>query len=271
MKTWLITGASSGFGRHLVEVAAENGDKVIATARKVDAIADLTKKYPEQVTALQLDVTDDASIATAAKQAGKIDILVNNAGIGAVGAIEETPMEQVDKLFDVNVKGVLRVTQAFLPAFREQKSGHIINFSSVAGLFSMPGFGIYCASKHAVEAITDALGGELAEYNVAVTAIEPGAFNTKFAGGGNVVEAPETDHYKNSAGGTRAFLQGFATKGAPGDPRKAAEHIYKMTQMEEKPRRLPLGEDAWKWMSDRVKELESQLLGNESLTRGTNL
>jgi NADP-dependent 3-hydroxy acid dehydrogenase YdfG len=268
---WLITGSSSGFGRHLVEVAAENGNQVIATARNVDSIADLKEKFPELVTTMQLDVTDDASIALAAKEAGNVDVLVNNAGIGAVGAIEETPMEQIEKIFDVNVKGVIRVTQAFLPMFREQQSGHIINISSVAGLFSMPGFGVYCASKHAVEALTDALGGELAPYNVAVTAIEPGAFNTKFAGGGNVVEAPESEHYKESAGGTRAFLKQFATEGAPGDPCKAAEHIYKMSQMEERPRRLPLGEDAWEWMGNRVKELEAQLLGNEQLTRGTNL
>lgn len=269
MRTWLVTGASSGFGRHIVDVAAEKGDKVFATARNLEKIQDLKEKY-ENVEILQLDVTDEASVKAAASSAGKIDILVNNAGIGAVGAVEETPLEHAHKLFDVNVWGLVRVTQAFLPMFREQKSGHIINISSVAGLFAMPGFGFYCASKHSVEALTDALGGELAEYNVHVTAVEPGAFDTKFAGGGNVLEAPETDAYKNSAGGTRQFLSTFATKGAPGDPRKAAEHIYAMTELSEIPRRLPLGEDAWEWMGNRVKELESQLLGNEDLTRGTN-
>ena len=270
MKTWLITGASSGFGRELVKVAAKNGNKVFATARKLESIQDLKENY-DSVEILQLDVTDQASVDAAAKAAGNIDILVNNAGIGAVGAIEEQTIEQAKQLFEVNVWGLARVTQAFLPMFRAQKSGHIINISSVAGIFSMPGFGFYCASKHAVEALTDALGGELAEYNVHVTAVEPGAFNTSFAKNKGLIRAQEMDAYTNSAGGTRQFIDGFAANGAPGDPAKAAQHMYKMTELTEIPRRLPLGEDAWEWAGNRVKELESQLLGHEDLTRGTNL
>lgn len=269
MKTWLITGSSSGFGRHLVEVAAENGNKVFATARNLASIQDLKDKY-DNVEILQLDVTDQESIDKAAQAAGKIDILVNNAGIGAVGAIEEQSIEQAQQLFDVNVWGLTRVTKAFLPMFREQKSGHIINISSVAGLFTMAGFGFYCASKHAVESITDALGAELQEYNIDVTAVEPGAFDTQFAGGSNILKAPSLDAYQNSAGGTRAFIDDFAMHGAPGDARKAAEHMYAMTELDSIPRRLPLGEDAWEWLGARMDELKSQILGNEQLTRGTN-
>jgi NADP-dependent 3-hydroxy acid dehydrogenase YdfG len=154
-RVWFITGASTGFGRLLAEEVLKAGGKVVATARKLDNVADLEKKYPQTAQALSLDVTDarqvDSAVAQAFARFGRVDVLVNNAGYGVAGAIEEVSEAEFMPMFETNVFGLLRVTRAFLPHLRKQRSGHILNLSSIGGVVASPGIGFYNATKFAVE------------------------------------------------------------------------------------------------------------------------
>src|SRR6185369_15829919 len=185
-KVWFITGSSTGFGRELAEELLEQRFRVVATARKPESLNELTEKYPETLRAVKLDVTNReevrAAIAGAISEFGRIDVLVNNAGYGSIGALEEFEDEQIRRQFETNFFGPIDIIRAALPALREQKSGHIINFSSVGGFVSFPSAGLYCASKFALEAMTEALSGELVGHGIKATIIEPGAFRTEFNG-----------------------------------------------------------------------------------------
>ncbi|MGH9596584.1 MAG: SDR family NAD(P)-dependent oxidoreductase [Edaphobacter sp.] len=165
-RTWFITGASTGFGRLLAEEVLKNGGKVVATARKLDKVADLEAKYPGRALALALDVTDAGQVDSAVTQAfakfGQVDVLVNNAGYGVAGAIEEVSEAEFMPMFETNVFGLLRVTRAFLPYLRKQHSGHILNLSSIGGVIASPGIGFYNTTKFAVEALSESLAAELA-------------------------------------------------------------------------------------------------------------
>lgn len=173
----LITGCSTGFGRGAAIELTKRGHEIVATARRVDALADL------DVTAtLPLDVDDEASIAAAVRDAGPIDALVNNAGFGIIGPIESVPVAEVQRMFETNVFGSVRMIQAVLPQMRAQGSGVIVNVTSVAGRVSPPLGGFYASSKHALEAISDALHYEVAHFGIRVAVVEPGAFTTEFQG-----------------------------------------------------------------------------------------
>lgn len=267
MKTWLITGCSSGFGKELAKLILAQGDAVIATARNTDSLADLSG----EVLKLQLDVTDLDHIKQAVTQAkewkGSIDVLVNNAGFGGVGAIEETSAANYKQMFDVNVFGLVNITKAVLPIMRAQKSGHILNLSSVAGIVSMPGFGPYCATKHAVEALSEALAGEVAEYGINVTIIEPGAFRTNFVG--NAKEDNISDTYKTTVGQTHQMLKDLE-KTASGDPVKAAKAMIDVVAMEKPPLRLVLGKDALMWANQKIDSLKEQVNAFVDITTGTD-
>src|SRR5438309_874136 len=164
-RTWFITGASTGFGRVLAEQVLKAGGKVVATARNRDKVADLEARYPQSAKALALDVTDAGQVESAVTQAfaqfGQVDVLVNNAGYGVAGGIEEVSEAEYMPMFETNVFGLLRVTRAFLPYLRKQRSGHILNLSSVGGLVASPGMGYYNASKFAVEGLSEALAAEV--------------------------------------------------------------------------------------------------------------
>ena len=199
-KVWFITGTSTGFGRRTAQEALERGHYVVATSRDTDDIEGLNEKYSDRVLTLPLDVTDEKSIGKAVEAAierhGRIDILMNNAGYGMAGAVEETSNEEIRRQYDVNVFGLLNVTRAALPHMREQNEGLIINLSSMVGLTSMPGIGIYSSTKFAVEGISEALAGELQPLGIMVMLVEPGAFDTEFAG--NMAMATEKiDDYKH--------------------------------------------------------------------------
>jgi NAD(P)-dependent dehydrogenase (short-subunit alcohol dehydrogenase family) len=246
-RVWFITGSSTGFGRELTEEALKAGYRVVATARKPEVLTDLVDKYPETARAVKLDVTkpEDAStaIATAVDEFGRVDFLVNNAGYGSIGALEELTDEQIRRQFDTNFFGALNVTRAALPVLRKQEQGHIFNFSSVGGFVGFPSAGIYCASKFALEAVSEALAAELADFGVKVTIVEPGAFRTKFnAGGLDVAKNPLPDSYPT----TQQFLDWLKEYDGkqPGDPRKAAQAIIKVAESDNPPLRLPLGEDS---------------------------
>ena len=176
-KVWFITGTSSGFGRLLAEEVLAKGERVVATARKPEVLQDLIEKYPETARAVKLDVTnlDDAknSVAEAVKSFGRIDVLVNNAGYALVGAIEEASAEQVKQQFDTNFFGVLNVTREVLPILRQQKSGHIVNISSLVGFSAFPLLGLYSASKFALEGLTESLAAEVAPFGIKMMIVEP--------------------------------------------------------------------------------------------------
>jgi NAD(P)-dependent dehydrogenase (short-subunit alcohol dehydrogenase family) len=246
-RVWFITGSSTGFGRGLAEEALKAGYRVVATARKPEALNDLVEKYPDTARAVRLDVTNSeeaaAAIKTAVDEFGGIDFLVNNAGYGSIGALEEVTDEQIRRQFDTNFFGALNVTRAALPQLREQKQGHIFNFSSVGGFVSYASAGIYCASKFALEAVSEALVGELADFGIKVTIVEPGAFRTAFnAGGLDVAKNRQPDIYPT----TDQFLNWLKENDGkqPGDPRKAALAIIKVAESDNPPLRLPLGEDS---------------------------
>jgi NAD(P)-dependent dehydrogenase (short-subunit alcohol dehydrogenase family) len=261
-KVWFITGTSSGFGRALAEEVLAKGDKVVATARKPEVLADLVEKYPETARAVRLDVTNlqdvKSSIAEAVKEFGRIDVLVNNAGYGLVGAIEETSDEQVKHQFDTNVFGVLNVTREILPLLREQKSGHIVNISSLVGISAFPSFGIYSATKFALEGLSQALAAEVAPHGIKTTVVEPGPFYTGFSSravtfGENLL--PEV--YPSTAELTAAFPQYDGP--TAGDPVKAVKIIIEAVESENPPFNLPLGLFAFEAIEAKLEQIQKEI------------
>lgn len=246
-KVWFITGSSTGFGRELAEEVLEQGHRVVATARKPEVLKDLIDKFPEAARAVKLDVTKPnevrSAIAEAVKEFGRIDVLVNNAGYGLIGAIEEATDAQFRHQFETNVFGAVDVMRAVLPQMREQKSGHILNLSSVGGFIAFPSSGFYTASKFAIEAFSEALAAEAAHLGIKVTIIEPGAFRTDFNGRSLAVGENRLAELYPSTDGFLGWLKENDGK-QPGDPRKAAQAMIKVVESENPPLRLPLGEDA---------------------------
>jgi len=245
-KTWLITGTSSGFGHAFASYALEKGYNVVATARNPAKLKDLVAQAPDRVLALTLDVDRpqdaEAAVSAAVERFGRIDVLINNAGYGIVGAVEETPDSALRALMETNFFGAVAVIRAALPTLRAQRSGAIVNISSLGGQLSFAGFGAYSASKFALEGISEALAQEVAPFGVKVLLVEPGNFRTNLLGSGTR-EMPVTDAYRESVGGTREFARGM--HGAQvGDPLKAARAIDLALEAEKTPLRLQLGEDA---------------------------
>ncbi len=246
MKTWLITGTSTGFGRAIAEEVLQRGERVIATARDPKSVADLVARAPDRVRALELDVTNPAQIKAAAAEAvtafGAVDVLVNNAGFSIIGAVEETSDAELRLVMETMFFGPIALTRALLPHFRERRAGTIVNITSVGGVVTSPGFGPYCAAKHGLEAMSEVLAGELAPHGVRVLIVEPGAFRTALFGGG-FHTMPETPAYAATVGPTRAWVTTEAGK-QQGDPAKAARAIADQVAAGAPSLRLPLGADA---------------------------
>ena len=208
MKVWLITGAARGFGREIAKQALERGDSVVATARRPELVTETLPGYGDRLLAVPLDVTDPAQPAAVARAAvsrfGRIDILVNNAGRGLLGAVEEASPEEVEAVFRTNVFGLLAVTRAVLPIMRARKSGRILNMSSVGGFAQVPGWGIYGATKFAVEGLSEALRAEVEPLGIQVVIIEPGSFRTDFLDGSSLHTASHViEDYAATAGQVR--------------------------------------------------------------------
>lgn len=256
-KVWLITGCSTGFGRHIAKQAIEAGYKVIVTARKVEQIQDLTSGNEENTLALPLDVTNHEQIISAVKQAiekfGRIDVLVNNAGIGYFSSVEESVEEETRRMFEINFWGLMHMTNAVLPYMRAQKSGHIINFSSIGGLTSFPTLGYYHATKYAVEGISESLAKELIPFNIAVTLIEPSGFRTDWGGRSSVKTDTQIPEFKESLVGQ--MLKGVEHSGGQesGDPVKAAAAVIKVVETSKPPLRLLLGKAAYQAATHKFK------------------
>ena len=259
-KVWFITGTSSGFGRALAEEVLAKGDKVVATARKPEVLQDLIEKYPETARAVKLDVTnlEDAknSIQQAVKEFGRIDVLVNNAGYVLVGAIEESSDEQTRRQFDTNVFGVLNVTREALPVLRAQKSGQIVNISSLVGISAMPLLGIYSATKFALEGISEALAGELAAHNIKTMIVEPGPFSTDGFGNAVFAENSVPEAYPSAAQNVETFDE---FKNIAGDPVKAVRVIIEAVESENPPFRLPLGAIAFDGIEAKLERVKQEI------------
>ena len=245
-RVWLITGASRGIGAKIAAAALANGDAVVATARDASSV---TQRFGTQpaLLAVSLDVTNEAQGIAVAKAAiehfGRIDVLVNNAGFGLLGAVEEASADEVRRVYETNVFGLLNITRAVLPYMRAARSGHVINLSSVGGYASGPGFGVYCSTKFAVEGLSEALHAELAPVGVKVTLVEPGYFRTEFLEGNSLVESPSTiADYDITAGEVRKIAKAV-TLNQPGDPDKLAQTMIILVEAKKAPLRLPLGSD----------------------------
>ncbi|KOV67876.1 oxidoreductase [Streptomyces sp. MMG1121] len=270
-EVWLVTGASSGFGREITEAAVAAGDVVVGAARRPEALADLVAAHPDQVEALRLDVTDTAAIEEAVRDVvarhGRIDVLVNNAGRTHVGAVEETTDAELRDLFDLHVFGPTALVRAVLPHMRERRSGAIVQMSSMGGQLSFAGFGAYSGTKFALEGISEALADEVAEYGIKVLIVEPGAFRTALFGTGRAGVSADSGIYAK-AGETRgAVAGGHGTQ--PGDPAKAAHLVLAALQAEHTPLRLPLGDDAVGAILGHLDQVREDIQAWEKRTRAT--
>jgi NAD(P)-dependent dehydrogenase (short-subunit alcohol dehydrogenase family) len=247
MSTWLITGCSTGLGRALAEAVIAAGHNAVVTARDAQRVADLADGNEDRVLALALDVTDTAQVTDAVSQAeekfGDIDVLVNNAGYGYRAAVEEGDEADIRTLFETHFFGAVAMIKAVLPAMRSRRSGAIVNISTI-GVQIMPvGSGYYAASKAALEGMSGALYGELKPLGISVTAVEPGAFRTDFAGRSLTQSSTVIDDYAETAGKRRK--EHDTVHGTqPGDPERAAEAIIAAIESAEPPAFLLLGSDA---------------------------
>jgi NAD(P)-dependent dehydrogenase (short-subunit alcohol dehydrogenase family) len=242
-KVWFITGASRGFGRIWAEAALLRGDNVVATARSLSAVADLTERFGDAVLPLALDVTDAEQVKQVVPQAhahfGRLDVVVNNAGYSLIGTIEEGSEADVRAEFDANYFGTLRVIQAALPLLRQQGSGHILGVSSGVGLVAFPIIGSYCASKWAFEALHESLAQEVKAFGIKVTLIEPGAYATSFGSPLSLKFALEMDAYAD----LRQQVFGRMSNMKRGDPQATAEAVLRIVDTEDPPLRFFLGSD----------------------------
>ena len=271
-QTWFITGAASGFGHAFAEHALALGHNVVATARDAGRLADLVALAPDRVLATPLDV-DAAGAAEAAVEAavarfGRIDVLVNNAGYGVVGALEETSDADLRALMNTNFFGAMAVTRAALPVLRAQKSGAIVNISSLGGQLSFAGFSAYSASKFALEGASEALAQEVAPFGIKVLIVEPGQFRTQLAGSG-MRHMPVIEAYQPVVGATREFAHSMHNTQA-GDPRKAAVAIAKALEAGHTPLRLQLGGDSVDAVRAHAQALLKDIEAWEALSRSTD-
>jgi NAD(P)-dependent dehydrogenase (short-subunit alcohol dehydrogenase family) len=270
-KTWFITGASSGFGRAFAEHALAQGHNVVATARNIAALDRLAAGAPDRVLAVALDVTRqaeaDAAVDAAIARFGRIDVLINNAGYGVVGAFEETSDAELRAQMETNFFGAMNVLRAALPRLRAQKSGAIVNMSSLGGQLSFAGFSAYSATKFAVEGVSEALAQEVAPFGVKVLIVEPGQFRTNLAGAG-MRHMPVIEAFRDVVGGTRDFARTMHGT-QEGDPRKAAAAIETALDAPNTPLRLQLGADAVDAVRGHSEALLKDLAAWESLARST--
>ena len=272
-KVWFITGASTGFGRLLAEQVLKSGGRVIATARRPEQIADFAQNYPDTAIVFPLDVTQPAQIESVAAKAisafDRIDVLVNNAGYGIAGGIEEATEEEFLPVFETNILGLIRVTRAFLPQFRTQRTGHIINLSSMAGLAGSAGWGYYNASKFAVEGFSEALAAEMAPLGVKVTIIEPGPFRTDFLGRSAAVIERRIPEYADTAGAARDYVADAAGK-QRGDPLKAVQAMMEIVESPTPPLHLILGSVAYTRFKAKLDRWHEEMAAYESVTLGAD-
>lgn len=273
MKTWLITGCSTGLGRHLAEAVLAQGDSAVVTARDVTKVEDLVARYPETALASTLDVTNDVQVTTVVDAAtdrfGGVDVLVNNAGYGYRAAVEEGEDGAVRQLFDTHVFGAMRTIKAVLPGMRERRTGTIVNISSIGARMSPAGSGYYSAVKAAVEALTLSLRREVTPLGIRALTVEPGAFRTDFAGRSLTQSVTPIADYADTAGARR--VENDTVHGTqPGDPDKAAAALIETVESDDPPYLLLLGNDAFDGFIGALDALRADAQSWESVSRSTD-
>lgn len=270
-KVWLVTGASSGFGRAITEAAVAAGDVVVGAARRPEGLDDLVAAHPDQVEALRLDVADTAAAEPAVRDVlarhGRIDVLVNNAGRTHVGAFEETTEAELRDLFDLHVFGPAALTRAALPHMRERRSGAIVQMSSVGGQLSFAGFSAYSGTKFALEGLSEGLADEVRDFGIKVLIVEPGAFRTSLFDSSRAGASADSGVYAKVSE-TRGFVSG-GDGTQPGDPAKAAALILAALDAEETPLHLPLGDDSVEAVLGKLDQVRTEIAAWEKRTRAT--
>jgi NAD(P)-dependent dehydrogenase (short-subunit alcohol dehydrogenase family) len=270
---WFITGCSTGFGRELAQLVLDRGWRAVVTARDADRVADLVTGHEDRALALALDVTEaaqvTAAVAAAKDRFGRIDVLVNNAGYGYQSSVEEGEDDKVRAQFDANVFGLFALTRAVLPIMREQRSGHILNVTSVAGLVGFPGSGYYAATKHAVEGWSDSLAAEVGPLGLRVTCVEPGPFRTDWAGRSLIQTPSRIADYAETAG---ARLKATAEKSGTqaGDPVRAAKAMIALTDNPTPPRHIVLGAWGFTAVTERLRARLAEIEAQEQISRDTD-
>jgi NAD(P)-dependent dehydrogenase (short-subunit alcohol dehydrogenase family) len=268
-RVWLITGASSGFGLAIAQAALERGDSVMATSRSVESIE---LEAGDRVGRFALDVINaaqrDAAVEATLDRFGRIDVLVNNAGRTQVGAVEETTDEELRDLFELHFFAPVALTRAVLPHMRRQRGGAIVQMSSVGGQVTAAGFSAYCATKFALEGLTETLREEVTPFGIHVLIVEPGAFRTGLFRRGAAYESAEMEEYAETVGPTRAYVRDNHLR-QPGDPALAAQAILTALDAETPPLRLVLGDDAIGNIRDRLERVSGELAEWEQLGRAT--
>lgn len=272
-KTLLITGVSSGFGRALAQEALAAGHTVVGTVRSTEARRDFEALSANSAFARKLDVTDfdaiDATVADIEANIGPIDVLVNNAGYGHEGVMEESPLSEMRRQFDVNVFGAVAMIKATLPFMRTRKRGHILNITSMGGYITLPGIAYYCGSKFALEGISEALGKEVKPFGIAVTAVAPGSFRTDWAGRSMTRTPRSIADYDALFDPVRQAREEKSGKQL-GDPRKAALAMLAVIDSEKPPAHLLLGSDALGLVRNKLAELEKEIRDWETVTISTD-
>ncbi|WP_224367006.1 oxidoreductase [Hyalangium versicolor] len=272
MRTWFITGASRGFGALITAEVLAAGDAVVATARDPQGLQAKFGDHP-RLLAVRLDVTREeqihAAVEAAIQRFGRIDILVNNAGYGLLSAVEEASAKEVESVFSTNVFGLLAVTRAVLPHMRRQRSGHVINVSSVGGYGAYPGWGVYCATKFAVEGLTEALAAELAPLGIKATVVEPGFFRTDFLDGQSLSVARPIADYAATSGVTRT-VAGELNHAQPGNPAKLAKAFLALVDASNPPLRLPLGSDTLARIEAKNRQVAEEVAAWRTLAVSTD-
>jgi NAD(P)-dependent dehydrogenase (short-subunit alcohol dehydrogenase family) len=268
---WFITGCSTGFGRDLARHVLECGYRVVVTARRPETLQEFSGS--EQALVLKLDVTDSsevgAAIEAARKRFGRIDVLVNNAGIGYFAAAEESEEDQVRQMFEVNVFALGRMTQAVLPGMRAQRSGFIINISSLAGVNPTPALSYYCATKHAVEGFSGSLAMEVEPLGIKVIIVEPSGFRTDWAGRSANESPVSIADYAGTAGAKRQQLRDLSGK-QPGDPQRAVRAIVEAVRSPNPPLHLPLGNACYDIGTKRLEALLAEFRAGEAVARAAD-
>lgn len=266
---WFITGCSTGFGRELAKLVLDRGYRAVITARDPGKIQDLTAGHEGRALALKLDVTDKAEVAATVRQAeavfGSVDVLVNNAGFGYVGALEESEEAEVRAMVETNFFGLARMIHEVLPGMRRRRRGSIVNISSIGGLVGFPGVGYYCATKFAVEGLSESLSKEVAPLGIKVLVVEPGPFRTDWAGRSLKKSSRQIPEYAETAGTFRERIEGGSGKQV-GDPIRAGEAIIKALESDSMPLRLVLGAIALERARIKMEQLRREIDAWEETT-----
>lgn len=273
-RTWLITGVSSGFGRELAQAILARGDTVVGTMRQKAQLSAFEALAPGRAHGRILDVTDAAAIAPLVAEVeakvGPIDVLVNNAGYGLGGAVEEIDDAEARHVMETNFFGTLNLIKAVVPHFRARRAGHLVNFSSMAGILGIPGVALYCAAKHAVSGLSEALAGELAPFGIRVTVVEPGGFRTNFAGGSLVLAKRTMSEYDGTPAARPRAMKEHYHGTQQGDPAKAAAAVIAIVDAPQPPVHFVLGPDAVAAARNKLARFGDEITAWEALSSGTN-